>query len=108
MGEQHRIVTRAQALRGGLEAQDPTIRHVPWTSPLVDPHSSDPAAEPAQAMPAAVHAAAKPAANAMERGEVTPYSALQSACLLLAALFERTPFSDTDIRKRVFADYSIL
>ena len=108
VGEQHRIVTRAQALRGGLEAQDPTIRHVPWTSPLVDPHSSDPAAEPAQAMPAAVHAAAKPAANAMERGEVTPYSALQSACLLLAALFERTPFSDTDIRKRVFADYSIL
>lgn len=39
---------------------------------------------------------------------MTPYNALQSACLLLSALFEKTPFNDTDIRKRVFADFAVL
>ncbi len=88
VGEQHRIVTRALALRLALERQDPTVRHQPWAAPRVATHEERPPAA------ACVHEeAARARATPMERGEVTPYSALQSACLLLAALFERTPFS---------------
>ncbi|GAX76701.1 hypothetical protein CEUSTIGMA_g4147.t1 [Chlamydomonas eustigma] len=105
VGEQHRIVTRAQALRLALEDLDSSIQHIPWSSPLVVADDGNCSLDPS---PAAVYAEVKASGQGMERGEVTRYSALQSACLLLAALFERTPFSDTDIRKRVFSDFTIL
>ena len=105
-GEQHRIVARAQALRLALESRDPTIKHTPWTPPLV-PANGDPSSS--RPVPPAKQQDPKPENPALlERGEVTPYNALQSACLLLSAIFEKTPFNDTDIRKRVFADFAIL
>ena len=86
-GEQHRIVARAQALRLALESKDPTIKHTPWSPPLI-PATAQPSSS--ASVPPASHQDPKPENLALlERGEVTPYSALQSACLLLSAMFEK-------------------
>ena len=104
LGEQHRILTRGQALRQAMEIMDPELRHVPWASTLV---STEPPGAPHKAG-ATVQRERPHSKYTLEGREVTPSACLQSTCLLLSALYEKTPFSDTDIRKKVCADFSTL
>ena len=101
-GERHRVLTRAQALRTALEERDPSLHHVPWSAPLTQPHTKGCDPPCVQKTPEELPKAS------MDDEEVSPQCALLSACLLQSALFEGTAHADPELRRRVFADFTML
>lgn len=106
-GENNRIMARAMAMKQKLEELDPFIKpSLPegWTSPLVGPDT-------AMRAPAVVQAP-KPIKKNLNKDEeeedASPEQCVSSICLLQAALFERTPFSNSELRKKIYQDFSIL
>ncbi|KAJ9513215.1 hypothetical protein QJQ45_029516 [Haematococcus lacustris] len=98
-GERSRILTRALAVRDILRLQDPTVAMVQD----VQYASASPAEDGKQGAKAVRLQRSSNEAEA----EASPDQCLMSVCLLLAALFEQTPFT-ADLKKRLYHDFTQL
>ncbi len=99
-GEKHRILTRAFAMREVLLIQDPTLAHLFAQEGILQP-------EEVKEKPKC-HITMSRSSNEATP-DATPSQCVLSVCLLLAALYEQTPWGEgSDLRRQVYHDFTIL
>lgn len=97
-GEQSRILTRAVAMRTVLGELDPNFAL-----------SDGPASQSEGAAAGGRRPLRLPRFFSNEaEPEATPEDCLLSVCLLMAAMYEQTPFVHGELRKRIFDDFTTL
>ncbi|KAJ9524803.1 hypothetical protein QJQ45_024431, partial [Haematococcus lacustris] len=99
-GEKSRILTRALAVRDLLKLQDPTVQaahEVRYAN-----------AGPAEDNKTGNKAVRLQRSSNEAEADATPDQCLMSVCLMLAAVFEQTPFIEIELKRKLYQDFTQL
>uniref|UniRef100_A0A7S0WZB7 JmjC domain-containing protein n=1 Tax=Chlamydomonas leiostraca TaxID=1034604 RepID=A0A7S0WZB7_9CHLO len=106
-GEKSRIFSRAQAMKRVLEKADPTLVSETATDATEEPGSTHDPSKLTSRQHTNKQMRIQRSSNEAEP-DATPDQCVMSVCLLMAALYEQTPFTQGDVRKRIYSDFTLL
>lgn len=106
-GEKSRIYSRALAMKRVLEKVDPGLAPETATYATDDPVTAHDPSKLTTRQHTNKQMRIQRSSNEAEP-DATPDQCVMSVCLLMAALYEQTPFTQGDVRKRIYHDFTLL